>query len=34
MKSGITPENLPPATDIQKIKRQQEAEAKKLAEKD
>ena len=33
MKSGITPENLPPATDIQKIKRQQEAEAKKLSEK-
>lgn len=32
VKSGITPENLPPATDIQKIKRQQEAEAKKLAE--
>jgi DNA-damage-inducible protein D len=32
IKSGITPENLPPATDIQKIKRQQEAEAKKLAE--
>jgi DNA-damage-inducible protein D len=31
IKSGITPENLPPATDIQKIKRQQEAEAKKLA---
>lgn len=31
MKSGITPENLPPATDIQKIKRQQESEAKKLA---
>lgn len=32
VKSGIVPENLPPATDIQKIKRQQEAEAKKLAE--
>jgi DNA-damage-inducible protein D len=32
LKSGIVPENLPPATDIQKIKRQQEAEAKKLAD--
>ncbi len=32
LKSGIVPENLPPAADIQKIKRQQEAEAKKLAE--
>ncbi len=32
VKSGITPENLPPATDIQKIKRQQEAEVKKIAE--
>jgi hypothetical protein len=32
MKSGITPENLPPATDIQKLKRQQETEVKKLAE--
>ena len=32
VKSGITPENLPPATDIQKLKRQQEAEAKKLSE--
>lgn len=31
MKSGITPENLPPATDIQKIKREQEREAKKLS---
>jgi hypothetical protein len=32
IKSGITPENLPPATDIQKIKRQQELEAKRIAE--
>ncbi len=32
MNSGITPENLPPATDIQKLKRQQETEVKKLAE--
>jgi DNA-damage-inducible protein D len=31
MKSGITPENLPPSTDIAKLKRQQEADAKKLA---
>ncbi len=33
VKSGITPENLPPSTDIQKLKRQQEAEAKKLSQK-
>ena len=33
VKSGITPENLPPSTDIAKLKRQQEADAKKLAEK-
>jgi DNA-damage-inducible protein D len=32
VKSGITPENLAPATDIQKIKRQQELEVKKLSE--
>ena len=31
IKSGITPENLPPSTDIAKLKRQQEADAKKLA---
>jgi hypothetical protein len=31
IKSGITPENLPPAADIQKLKRQQESEAKKIA---
>ncbi len=31
VKSGITPENLPPSTDIAKLKRQQEADAKKLA---
>lgn len=31
VKSGITPENLPPAADVQKLKRQQESEAKKLA---
>ena len=30
IKSGITPEKLPPATDIQKLKRQQETEVKKL----
>lgn len=32
VKSGITPENLPPATDIQKLKRQQETEVKKLGD--
>lgn len=31
IKSGITPENLPPAKDIQKIRREKEAEEKKLA---
>ena len=30
LKSGTTPKNLPPATDIQKLKRQQETEVKKL----
>ncbi len=30
MKSGITPENLPPATDIVKLKREKEAEVKRL----
>jgi hypothetical protein len=31
IKSGITPENLPAAKDIQKIRREKEAEEKKLA---
>jgi DNA-damage-inducible protein D len=31
IKSGITPENLSPATDIQKLKRQKDAEVKKIA---
>ena len=31
IKSGITPENLPPSTDIQKIKREKEAEERKIA---
>jgi DNA-damage-inducible protein D len=31
IKSGITPENLPPSTDIAKLKRQKEVDAKKLA---